>query len=59
MARRVADSAALYRAYNDYNIDRERLRQFQRPVYLALGTLSPPIFERNAKLLSSLFPDIL
>ena len=58
MARRVANGAALYRAYNDYNIDRERLRYFRQPVYLALGTLSPPIFERNAKLLSSLFPAI-
>ena len=58
MARRVANGAAMYRAYNDYNLDRERLRHFRRPVYLALGTLSPPIFERNAKLLSSLFPSI-
>ena len=58
MARRVANGVAMYRAYNDYNLDRERLRQFQWPVYLALGTLSPPIFERNAKLLSSLFPNM-
>jgi pimeloyl-ACP methyl ester carboxylesterase len=58
MARRVASGAAMYRAYNDYDLGLERLRQFRRPVYLALGTLSPPIFERNAKLLRSLFPDI-
>ena len=48
----------MYRAYNDYHLDRERLRQFRRPVYLALGTLNPPIFERNAKLLTGLFPHI-
>jgi pimeloyl-ACP methyl ester carboxylesterase len=58
MARRVAGGAAMYRAYDDYNLDRERLRHFRQPVYLALGTLSPPIFERNAKLLSGLFPNI-
>jgi pimeloyl-ACP methyl ester carboxylesterase len=58
MASRVANGAAMYRAYNDYNLDLERLHRFRRPVYLALGTLSPPIFERNAKLLTSLFPNI-
>ena len=58
MARRVANGAEMYRAYHDYNLDRERLRYFRQPVYLALGTLSPPIFERNAKLLSSLFPNM-
>lgn len=58
MARRVANGAAMYRAYKDYDLDRERLRHFRRPVYLALGTLSPPIFERNAKLLTGLFPHI-
>lgn len=55
MARRVTNGAAMYRAYDDYNLDRERLRHFRRPVHLALGSLSPSIFERNAKLLSSLF----
>lgn len=58
MARRVVNGAVMYRAYDDYDFDLERLRQFQGPAYLALGTLSPPIFERNVKLLSSLFPDI-
>ncbi len=58
MARRVANGAAIVRAYDDYNLDLERLRHFRQPVYLALGTLSPPIFERNAKMLTSLFPNM-
>jgi pimeloyl-ACP methyl ester carboxylesterase len=58
MARRVANGAAMYRAYNDYNLDRERLSHFRQPVYLALGSLSPPIFERNAKMLTGLFPNM-
>jgi len=58
MVRRVASGAAMYRAYNDYTLDRERLRHFRWLVYLALGTLSPPIFERNAKMLTGLFPNM-
>ena len=37
-------------------MDLDRLRHFQQPVHLAIGSLSNPIEERKAKTLSALFP---
>lgn len=58
MAKRPAGLEAMNRAFRAYHLDRENFRRFRRPVYLALGSLSHPIFERKAKVLASLFPDI-
>ena len=58
MAKRPAGFEAMTRAFRAYRLDREAFRRFRRPVYLALGSLSHPIFERKAKVLTSLFPDI-
>ncbi len=58
MARRPAGLEAMNRAFKTYYLDRENFRHFRRPVYLALGSLSHPIEEHKAKVLTSLFPDI-
>jgi len=58
MAKRPAGLEAMTRAFRAYDLDREDFRHFRRPVYLALGSLSHPIEEHKAKVLTSLFPDI-
>ena len=58
MAKRPAGLEAMTRAFRAYRLDREAFRHFRRPVYLALGSLSHPIEEHKAKVLTSLFPDI-
>ena len=58
MAKRPAGQAALFRAFNTYDLDQSRFRQFHRPVYYAIGSLSTRFFERSAKRLAALFPDM-
>ena len=58
MAKRPAGLEAMTRAFRAYHLDREDFRHFRRPVYLALGSLSHPIEENKAKVLTSLFPNI-
>jgi len=58
MAKRPAGPDAMTRGFRAYDLDREDFRHFRRPVYLALGSLSHPIEEHKAKVLTSLFPDI-
>ncbi len=58
MAKRPAGLEAMNRAFRAYHLDREDFRHFRRPVYLALGSLSHPIEEHKARVLTSLFPDI-
>lgn len=58
MAKRPAGTAAISRIFNTSKIDQNRFRQFDRPVYFALGSLSNRFFEREAKTLGSLFPDM-
>ncbi len=48
----------MIRAFQHAQIDRARFRDFRRPVYLAVGSLSHPIEAHKASVLSSLFPDI-
>jgi pimeloyl-ACP methyl ester carboxylesterase len=57
MARRPAGLRAMSRAFSAYDLDLERFRQFSKPVYLAIGSLSNPIEERKAETMSKLFPD--
>lgn len=58
MAKRPAGLEAMFRAFNNYDLDQNRFRKFNRPVYFATGSLSTRFFEREAKTLSGLFPDI-
>jgi pimeloyl-ACP methyl ester carboxylesterase len=58
MATRPAGLEAMSRAFNQYSLDQNRIRQFNRPVYFAFGSLSNRFFEREAKTLKGLFPDM-
>lgn len=58
MAKRPAGIRAFGRAFRRDDIDRDALRRFDLPVYLALGALSnPDQYEEIAKRLSGVFPD--
>jgi hypothetical protein len=58
MARRPAGIRAYIRAFRRGDVDREALRRFDRPVYLALGALSnPDHYGEIAKRLSGVFPE--
>jgi pimeloyl-ACP methyl ester carboxylesterase len=58
MAKRPAGIRAFNRAFKRGDIDREALRRFDRPVYLALGALSnPDQYGEIATRLGGVFPD--
>jgi pimeloyl-ACP methyl ester carboxylesterase len=59
MSTRPAGLQAISRAFNTYNLDQERYRLMDRPVFFALGSLSTRFYERAALRLSGLFPDFL
>lgn len=56
MAKRPAGLKAMHEAFRAYRLDHARLREFDRPVYLALGTLSIPVEERKIERLGRVFP---
>jgi len=56
MEKRPAGIEAFFRAFNQYNLDQDRFRQFNQPVYYALGGLSTRYYIRSARMLSGLFP---
>jgi pimeloyl-ACP methyl ester carboxylesterase len=58
MAKRPAGLDAFIKAFNTYQLDQNRFRQFNQPVYYALGGLSTRFYERAAKTLAGLFPDM-
>ena len=58
MAKRPAGIRAFMETFTSYNLDREALRRFQRPVYYGLGALSnADQFGEIAKRLNNLFAD--
>lgn len=58
MATRPAGIRALLRTFKTYDLDRDALRRFDRPVYFALGALSnPDQYGEIALRLSRVFPD--
>jgi pimeloyl-ACP methyl ester carboxylesterase len=58
MARRPAGIRAVVDAFRTYDLDREALRRFGRPVYFALGGLSnPDQFREEAERLARVFDD--
>src|SRR5260370_37501189 len=58
MAKRAAGIRAFMETFTSYDLDRDALRRFDRPVYYALGGLSnPDQFGEIAKRLGTVFPD--
>ncbi len=57
-ARQGAALLAFERARVAYEPELERLREFGRPVHVAVGSLSHPRFARMAASLARLFPDV-
>jgi len=58
MRQRPAGIRAIIRAFRSYNLDRDALAAFERPVYFALGGLSnPDQFGELAERLGTVFPD--
>jgi pimeloyl-ACP methyl ester carboxylesterase len=58
MRQRPAGIRALMRTFKSYNLDREALAAFERPVYFALGGLSNPAqYGELAERLGKVFPD--
>ncbi|MGH3117242.1 MAG: alpha/beta fold hydrolase [Gaiellales bacterium] len=58
MAKRPAGIRAFMRTFKTYDLHRESLSRFQRPVYYALGGLSnPDLYGRLAERLSRVFDD--
>jgi hypothetical protein len=58
MAQRPAGIRAFLETFRSYNLDRDALTRFDRPVYFALGGLSnPDEYGAIATRLGSVFPD--
>jgi pimeloyl-ACP methyl ester carboxylesterase len=58
MTKRPAGIRAFIRTFRTYDLDRESLRRFDRPVYYALGGLSnPDLYGEIAERLSGVFDD--
>jgi pimeloyl-ACP methyl ester carboxylesterase len=57
MAKRPAGLEAIIRAFDTYQLDQNRFKQMDGPVYFALGSLSTRYYARAAKRLAGLFPD--
>lgn len=58
MAKRPAALAALVHIFRTTQLDRDRLRSFDQPVYFALGGLSnPDYYDRMSKRLAEVFRD--
>lgn len=58
MEKRPAGIGALTRTFRTYDLDRESLRRFERPVYYALGRLSDPdLYDERAERLARVFED--
>jgi len=58
MADRPAGVMAFVRAVSAADVPIERLKAFDRPVYYSLNSLSNPTWERKAKRLGELFPNM-
>jgi hypothetical protein len=58
VAKRPAGVRALLDAFDNCDLDLDALREFERPVYFALGGRSnPDLFGRIAARLAAIFPD--
>ncbi len=57
MSLRPAGLRAMNSAFQNAHIDLNRFRQYHRPVYLAIGSLTHAIEQRKAKVMADLFSD--
>jgi hypothetical protein len=57
MSKRPAGLAAFVRTFQTHDLDLQRFRDFHRPVYLAVGSLSNVAEERKAERLAEVLPD--
>lgn len=57
LTKRPVGIQMMHRAFKAYHLDKERLRCFLQPVYIAYGSLSNSIEERKADTLSHLLPN--
>jgi hypothetical protein len=58
MSKRPAGIKAFMRTFKNYDLDRQQLASFQRPVFFALGGLSSPVeYGEVANRLSKVFRD--
>jgi len=57
MSLRPAGLRAINAAFHNTHLDLDSFRQYRRPVYLAVGSLTHAIEERKAKTLADLFSD--
>jgi pimeloyl-ACP methyl ester carboxylesterase len=58
MAKRPAGIRALAEAFGRYNLPLENLRDFGKPVYIAVAGLSNPVEMRKAEFLKEIFTDL-
>jgi pimeloyl-ACP methyl ester carboxylesterase len=58
MLKQPAALEALHHSFAAHDLDLERLRDFHNPVYLAIGSLSNPVWERIAERLSGTLPNV-
>lgn len=58
MAKRPAGIGALNQTFKTYHLDREPFLRFRQPVYYALGSFSRPYYERTARTLAEVFPNL-
>ena len=57
MGKRPAGIKAMMKAFSASNIQLDQFRRYDKPVYLAIGSLSDPIEQRKANFMAKLFPD--
>lgn len=57
MAKRPAGLKALARSFSSYDLPLSRLREYSRPVYIAVAALSNQVEMRKAEILEGVFPD--
>lgn len=58
MANRPAALAALHRAFGEYDLDTDSLREYRNPAYFARGSLSNPVWEQIAERLGGILPNL-
>jgi len=58
LLKQPAALAALHRSFGEYDLDLGSLRDFRAPVYVAIGSLSNPVWERIAERLGDTSPNV-
>ncbi len=58
MLKQPAALGALHRSFGSHDLDLGSLRGFRKPVYVAVGSLSNPAWERMAERLDAALPNV-